>query len=47
MNKKLIELITDEFENLISKKTGWGKNEIMLVFHTAIVNASLRLLDEK
>ena len=47
MNKKLVELIKEEFEKIIARKTGWGKNEIMRAFDMAVGNAALHLLDEK
>ena len=46
MNKKLIELIKEEFVKLISVKTGWGYKEILNLLDKAIANATLRLLDE-
>ena len=47
MNKRLAELITEEFGKIISEKTGWGKNEVMQALSTAVAAASLRLLDER
>jgi hypothetical protein len=47
MNKKLVDLIREEFEAIISTKNGWGKNEIMKAFEMAVSNATLRFLDEE
>lgn len=46
MNKKLVELIREEFEKLISVKNSWGKNEVSKVLEQAISNATLRIIDE-
>lgn len=46
-NIKLVDLIKEEFEKRISKKTGWGKKEIMIAFSDAVSSAAMRLLDEK
>jgi hypothetical protein len=46
MNKRLVELIREEFEKRISRKTGWGKNEIMHEFEQAVSAAVLRYMDE-
>ncbi len=45
MNRKLIEMIREEFEKIISRKNGWGKNEIMAAHNEAVTRATLRLLD--
>lgn len=47
MNKKLVELIKEEFEKIISTKTGWGKNDIIKAHNEAIANAVLRFLDNE
>ena len=44
--KRMYELIREEFEKIISSKTGWGKNEIMAAFDEATTLACTRLLDE-
>lgn len=38
----LIEIFREEFEKMIAQKTGWGKNEIMVVFDRASVQALIR-----
>lgn len=37
-----IEILREEFEQEIGKKTGWGKNEIMVAFDKASVRALYR-----
>ena len=38
--------IRNEFEAAISKKTGWGKNEIMIQLDAAIAKVCLEALQE-
>lgn len=38
----LVEIMREEFENEVSKKTGWGKNEIMMAFDKASIRAMIR-----
>lgn len=47
MNKRYQELLREEFEKEMAKKTGWGRNDIMAAFDRASAAAALRLLDEK
>jgi len=47
MNKKLIELIRQEFYKRISRKTGWGYREVKEEFEKAIADACSIMLDEK
>ncbi len=47
MNRRLIELIREEFLARIGRKTGWGKNEIAHEFEQAVSAAVLRYLDEQ
>jgi len=46
MNKELINLIKEEFDVILSSKTGWGRNEIKTALDQAIYNAVLRLMDK-
>lgn len=39
--------VRSEFETLISKKTGWGKNELLRQLDLAVANVSLRRLEER
>ena len=49
MNKleRFINLLKEEFENIISKKTGWGKNEVLRTLETAISNAAVKMMEEE
>lgn len=38
----LYDLMREEFEKEIGRKTGWGKNEIMIAFDKAAVRALYR-----
>ena len=46
MSRKLTKYIREEFEKLISEKTGWGKNEVMNVFDMAVNEALSRLIED-
>jgi hypothetical protein len=41
---ELVMKIRSEFESAISKKTGWGRNEIMIQLDAAIAKVSLEAL---
>jgi hypothetical protein len=45
MNKKLIELIREEFYKRIRVKTGWGYKEVIKEFERAILDACVLYLD--
>lgn len=45
-SSRLIELIREEFQTLIERKTGWGKNEIMNTYDQAVAAATLKFIDE-
>ena len=47
MNRRLIELIREEFYNRLERKTGWGKEELKREFEQAVSQAALRFLDEQ
>lgn len=46
MNKELIQRIEELFEKKIGRKTGWGKNEIMIEFKNAVNEATLEVIDK-
>ncbi len=43
----LLDLLREEFEQEIGRKTGWGKNEIMVAFDKASIRALVKLAKEK
>ncbi len=45
MNKQLLKRIREIFEEKISSKTGWGKNELMIEYDKAVNEALIELLD--
>ena len=47
MEPTLYDRIRDEFEKEISKKTGWGKNEIMVTFDKAAIKAMYKHAEKK
>jgi len=44
MNKKLIERITELFTQKLQTKTGWGRNEVLVLHKEAVTEAILELL---
>ena len=46
MNKKLLGLIRSKFEDRLSCKTGWGRNDILAVYLQCVNEAVLEILDE-
>ena len=44
LTKELIDGIEYEFTQRINRKTGWEKNEVMVEFHKAIVDATTKLI---
>ena len=46
MNEKFMVIFAAEFEKVLSTKTGWGRNEIILAFNKAAVSAAMRVIDE-
>ena len=42
--QEFVMKIRGEFESMISQKTGWGKNEIMIKLDSAIAKVSLESL---
>jgi len=45
--KNLIKYIREEFYAEISKKTGWGKEELKIVFERAVANGTIRAAEEQ
>lgn len=44
MNKELLAKIKAKFEARLQEKTGWGRNEIMIVYNDCITEALLEML---
>lgn len=44
---RLMLLVREEFEKLIGTKTGWGKNEVMMLFDKAWIIGMSRFAREK
>ena len=42
---KVLTLIQEEFEKLLTSKTSWGRNELLLAFEKAKVAALARMID--
>ena len=40
-NKDLVALITKKFEERLTAKTGWGRNEIMAAYRECVSEAAL------
>lgn len=40
-----IKLLRDNFSARISAKTGWGKNELMMVFERAVIDTMTQTMD--
>lgn len=45
MNKKLIQRIEEIFTAKLQSKTGWGKNEILVLYKESVTEACLELID--
>lgn len=46
MNKKLLKLIEEIFNQKLSSKTSWGRNEVAALYKEAVNEALLTLLDD-
>lgn len=46
MNQRFLELLREEFYKELSRKTGWGRNEIAIIFDQAVSNSAVKILDE-
>lgn len=45
MNKQLLKRIEEIFTKKLQTKTGWGKNEILVLYKEAVNEAVLETLD--
>ena len=45
MNKQLLKRIEEIFTEKLQAKTGWGKNEILILYKEAVNEAVLETLD--
>ena len=45
MNKKLIDRIAELFEEKLQVKTGWGRNDVLIIYKEAVNEAILEMLD--
>ena len=46
MNKKLIQRIEEIFTQKLQAKTGWGRNDVLIVYKEAVSEAVLEMLDQ-
>lgn len=46
-NKDLFQRIEEIFTEKLQRKTGWGRNEVLMIFKDAVIEATLELIDEK
>lgn len=46
MNKKLIKQIEKRFKEKLQRKTGWGRNEVLLAYKEAVNEAIFDMLDD-
>lgn len=44
---EILEYVRQEFEKEISKKTGWGKNELMNTYDRVTTRALVKYYDKK
>ena len=45
MNKKLIERITELFTEKLQAKTGWGRNDVLVIYKESVSEAILETLE--
>jgi len=45
MNKKLIQRIEEIFTAKLQAKTGWGKNEILILYKESVNEACLEMIN--
>lgn len=45
MNKKLLKRIDELFTAKLQSKTGWGKNDVLVIYRESVNEAILELLD--
>lgn len=46
MNRKLLERIEEIFQDKLSVKTGWGRNDVLEAYRRAVSEAILELLGD-
>lgn len=47
MNKQLLDLIKEKFQARLQAKTGWGRNDIMVEYQSAVNDALIELMDQQ
>ncbi len=47
MNKKLLDLIKQKFNERLQAKTGWGRNDVMNEYQAAVNDALIELMDQQ
>lgn len=47
MNQQLIALLTEKFTKKLQAKTGWGRNEILMLHQEVVTEAALEILDNE
>ena len=45
MNKQILKRIEEIFEQKLQAKTGWGRNEVMIAYSEAVIEALSEVLD--
>jgi len=45
MNQKFVQLLKEKFLQGLKAKTGWGRNEVELLFEQCLAEASVECLD--
>lgn len=45
-NKDLFHRIEEIFTEKLQRKTGWGRNEVLMAYKDAVIEATLELIDK-
>lgn len=45
--KEFVDLLRTDFYDKLSKKTGWGKNEILFLFEICVMDSLVNLIDRE
>ncbi len=45
MNKELLAKIKARFEARLQEKTGWGRNEIMVIYNECVTEVLLEMME--
>jgi hypothetical protein len=45
MNQRFVQLLREKFLQGLKSKTGWGKNEVELLFEQCLADATVECLD--